>query len=404
MKKTALIRFFTSKVALLYMISIASIIAFSAWMSLLNNFVVEAASFNGKQIGILQSLREIPGLMAFSVMLVLIFINQQRLVYISMILLGLGTALTGFFPTPAGLYITTVIMSFGFHYLETLNQSLSLQWLDKKTAPITLGKISAVRSFIGLFVFILIYSLMKYLKVDYKYVYLIFGTTTVLIGILSWILFTHFKETVIQEKKIRLKKEYWLFYILTFFAGARRQIFVVFAGFLLVKKFDVDIDNMIILLFINSILTMYLAPKIGKMIVHFGERLALRLEYIGLIIVFVSYAYVHNLYVIFALYALDSLLFSMAIALKTYFQKIADPKDMSSASAVSFTINHIAAVFLPALLGLLWLNSYSLVFMIGAGIGVLSLMLSFLIPKDPQRDFETIFKINTQAVPNTIEG
>lgn len=387
----ALTRFFTSKEALLYIISISSIIAFSAWMSLLNNFVVEVASFSGKQIGILQSLREIPGLMAFSVMLVLIFIHQQKLVYISMILLGLGTAITGFFTTPIGLYITTVIMSFGFHYLETLNQSLSLQWLEKKTAPIILGKINAVRSFVGLSVFVLIYVLMKYLMVDYKYVYLIFGSTTVVIGILSWVYFTHFKETVIQEKKIRLKKEYWLFYVLTFFAGARRQIFVVFAGFLLVKKFGVTIDHMILLLFINSILTMYLAPKIGKLIVHFGERLALRLEYIGLIIVFVSYAYIHNLYVIFVLYALDSLLFSMAIALKTYFQKIANPKDMSSASAVSFTINHIAAVFLPALLGLLWLHSYALVFMIGAGIGVLSLLLSFLIPKDPQIGFETIF-------------
>ncbi len=206
MKKTALTRFFTSKEALLYMITIAMIISFSAWMSLLNNFTIEVASFSGKEIGFLQSLREIPGLMAFSVLFVLIFVKQQHLVYISMILLGIGTAATGLFPTPMGLYITTVIMSLGFHYLETLNQSLSLQWLDKKRAPIVLGKINAVKSFVGLLVFILIYTLMKVFALDYKYVYLIFGSTTLLVGIFSWMLFRHFKEREIQYKNIIIKK------------------------------------------------------------------------------------------------------------------------------------------------------------------------------------------------------
>ena len=394
MKKTLSRRFFTSKEALLYVMAISMTVSFSAWMSLLNNFTIEVAFFDGSQIGILQSFREIPGFLAFTVILVLAFVAQQRLAYISILVMGLGTSLTGYFPSAVGLYTTTVIMSLGFHYLETLNQSLSLQWLDKKKAPIILGKISAAKSFSGLLVFILIYVLMNFLSLEYKYIYLIFGGLSFLIGIVSWIGFTHFKETVVQDKKIRLKKEYWLFYVLTFFAGARRQIFVVFAGFLLVEKFGVDIHNMVILLFINSILNMYLAPKIGKFIVVFGERIALRYEYIGLILVFVSYSIVDNLYIAFALYLLDHLLFSMAIALKTYFQKIADPKDMASTSAVSFTINHIAAVFLPAILGLVWLYSHALVFIIGAGIAVISLLLSFLIPKEPRQGYETTLKKN----------
>ncbi len=389
MRKTLFSRIFTSKEALLYVMSISMVVSFSAWMSILNNFTIEVASFDGSQIGILQSLREIPGFLAFTVILVLAFIAQQRLVYISMLLLGFGTSLTGFFPSAMGLYITTIIMSLGFHYLETLNQSLSLQWLDKKKAPVILGKISAVKSFTGLLVFILIYTLMNYLSVEYKYVYLIFGGISAFLALISWVSFTHFKETVIQDRKIRLKKEYWLFYTLTFFAGARRQIFVVFAGFLLVEKFGVDVHNMVILLFINSILNMYLAPKIGKFISIFGERIALRYEYIGLVIVFVSYAFVENLYIAFALYVVDHLLFAMAIALKTYFQKIADPKDISSASAVSFTINHIAAVFLPVLLGLVWLYSSSLVFIIGGLIASISVVLSFLIPHNPSRGNET---------------
>lgn len=383
---------FKSREVLLYLMAISMVFSFSAWMSLLNNFVVEVASFNGSQIGILQSLREIPGFLAFTVVFAIMFIAQQRLAYISMILLGLGVMLTGYFPSAIGLYITTVIMSIGFHYLETLNQSLSLQWLSKDKAPIILGKITAAKSFTGLVAFIIIYIMMKFYSIDYKYVYMVFGSTTVITGILAWIAFEHFKDDVVQEKKLVIKKEYWLFYVLTFLAGARRQIFVVFAGFLLVEKFGVDIHNMVALLFVNSILNIYLAPKIGMFITKFGERITLRLEYIGLILVFVSYAFVDNLYIAFFLFIIDHLLFSMAIALKTYFQKIADPKDIASASAISFTINHIAAVFLPVLLGLVWLYSNSLVFIIGSLIALISFAFSFLIPRNPRQGFETTRK------------
>ena len=383
---------FKSRVALLYVMAISMVFSFSAWMSLLNNFVIEAASFDGSQIGILQSLREIPGFLAFTVVIAIMFVAQQRLAYISMMLLGIGVMLTGYFPSAMGLYITTVIMSIGFHYLETLNQSLSLQWLSKDKAPIILGKITAVKSFTGLIAFVLIFIMMKFYSVDYKYVYMVFGGSTLVTGILAWIAFEHFKDDVVQEKKLVLKKEYWLFYVLTFFAGARRQIFVVFAGFLLVEKFGVDVHNMVALLFVNSILNMYLAPKIGRFIVRFGERITLRLEYIGLMLVFVSYAFVDNLYIAFSLFVIDHLLFSMAIALKTYFQKIADPKDIASASAISFTINHIAAVFLPVLLGLVWLYSSSLVFIIGTAIALMSFGFSFLIPRNPEQGFETTLK------------
>lgn len=386
-------KIFSNKEILIYLFAIAVPISFATWMSLLNNFVIEVAQFDGAKIGILQSLREIPGLLAFTVLFILLIFAQQRLAYLSLILLGIGTALTGYFPNTIGLYITTVIMSIGFHYMETLNQSLTLQWIGKDRAPIVLGKVNAVRSFMGIIVFGFIYLSMTILHFDYKTVYLIGGITTCLIAILAWVLFDHFKEEILQDKKIVLRKQYWLFYVLTFLAGARRQIFVVFAGFLLVEKFGINVENMVLLLIVNSMLNMYIAPKIGKFIAKFGERITLKIEYIGLMIIFISYAFVDNLYFALGLFVLDHLLFSMAIALKTYFQKIADPKDIASASAVSFTINHIAAVFLPFILGLLWLKSYSLVFIIGASVAFLSFILSFLIPKNPTIENETILKI-----------
>jgi len=385
-------KLFKQKEILIYVFAIAVPISFSMWMALLNNFVVEMASFDGAQIGILQSFREIPGLMAFTVLFALLVFAQQRLAYLSMILLGIGTALTGFFPNAVGLYITTVIMSVGFHYMETLNQSLTLQWISKEKAPLVLGKVTAVRAFMSMFVFGFIYISMTIFNMEYKTLYIIGGVSTCLIAIAAWIYFDHFKEEVLQEKKIVLRKQYWLFYVLTFLAGARRQIFVVFAGFLLVEKFDMHVENVVLLLIVNSLLNMYIGPKVGRFVSKFGEGMTLKIEYIGLIIVFTSYAFVSNVYVALGLYILDHVLFSMAIALKTYFQKIADPKDIASASAVSFTINHIAAVFLPFILGMLWLKSSFWVFVIGSSIACLSFALSFLIPKNPRQGYETILQ------------
>lgn len=369
--------------------SIAMIFAFSAWTGLLNNFVIEVASFDGEKIGILQSLREIPGFLAFSVVLVIIIINQQKLAYLSIIILGIGVALTGIYSDYLGIYITTIIMSLGFHYLETLNQSLSLQWLSKKEAPIVLGKIASAKSFSALLALGIVYIMMNLFGAGYQIVYLFFGISTIIIGIIAWMFFSQFDEQVPQTKSLKLKKRYWLYYILTFLSGARRQIFVVFAGFLLVEKFAMSVDKMVLLLIVNSLFNMYFAPKIGKFIAKYGERLSLRWEYIGLSIVFLSYSFVDNLYFALILFVIDYLLFSMGIALRTYFQKIADPKDIASASSLSFTINHIAAVFLPVMLGVVWLYSYQAVFMVGVFIVVISLALSFLIPKNPTYGLET---------------
>ncbi len=135
---------------------------------------------------------------------------------------------------------------------------------------------------------------------------------------------------------------------------------------------------------------MFFAPKIGRLIGRWGERRALIFEYIGLIIIFVSYAFVEDAYVAGGLYVLDHFFFALAIAIKTYFQKIADPADIASTAAVGFTINHIAAVCIPVIFGIIWLRSPAIVFLAGAAMAAISLLLSMLVPRHPARDFETV--------------
>lgn len=375
--------------SLLYLLAIGNTVAFATWQVMLNNYAVENAAFTGEEIGILQSLREVPGFLAFTAILIMVFIRQQRFAILSLLTLGVGTAITAFYPSALWLYFTTVLMSIGFHYLETLHNSLSLQWLSIDEAPKFLGKLLSLKAFSNIAVLGAIYLYLMFLPANYNLIYMLAGGISVAIGLYCWMAIPHFEEKVPQRKELFLRKQYWLYYCLTFLAGARRQIFVVFAGFLLVEKFGFPIENVVLLTLVNAAMTFWLAPKIGHLISVIGERKALTLEYIGLIIVFLSYAFVDSVAVAIALYLVDHLFFAMAIAIKTYFQKIADPADIAATSSISFTINHIAAVVLPALLGLVWMINHSAVFIVGAGIACFSLALSQLIPDQPRLGKET---------------
>lgn len=372
----------------LIMVSIIVPIAFSSWMALLNNFVIEKASFDGADIGLLQSVREVPGFLAFTAIFVIGFIKEQRFMIISLAMLTLGVVATGFFPSMWGLMLTTLLMSTGFHYFETLKQSLSLQWLSKEEAPEMLGKLISVGALASLITYAALWLCLEQFQLDYQWVYLLFGGAGFVL--LVWIAFTfpNFETHTQQTTKLVLRKRYWLYYALTFMSGARRQIFTVFAGFLLVEKFGYSAADITLLFLLNYLFNFLFAKKIGRFIGQVGERKALIFEYVGLIGVFVGYAVVETAEWAAALYIIDHLFFALALAIKTYFQKIADPADMASTAGVSFTINHIAAVVIPVAFGIVWLTSPALVFYAGAAMAALSLILSLNIPRHPSEHNE----------------
>ena len=374
--------FHNSPILMLILMSIATPIAFNGWSALLNNFVVERANFTGVEIGILQSIREIPGFLAFTIIFVLLIIKEQSFSVIALALMGLGVAITGYFPSVYGLYFTTIIMSTGFHYFETVKNSLSLQWLSKDEAPQVLGRLIAIGSITSLILYGAIWSFLEIFKIDYIYIFFICGVLCICIAVYLQIAFPFFKPVNIQHKNIVIRKKYILYYILIFLSGARRQIFIVFAAFLMVEKFKYSASQVTLLFLINYLFNWLFAEKIGKIIHIFGEKKSLTFEYLGLIVVFISYGIVTNAYVAAFLYVIDHMFFALALAINTYFQKIADPKDIASSAGVSFTINHIAAIFVPVLLGFLWIYSNSLVFFIGAFFALLSLIATQFIPSN----------------------
>ena len=382
---------------LLILLAIAMPIAFSTWVALLNNFVIEVSGFSGVEIGWLQSVREIPGFLAVCVIFILFFISEQRLAYISLALLALAVAVTALFPEFKGLIITTLVSSIGFHYYETVNQSLQLQWLKKETAPSSIGWIVAAGSGSAFFVYIAIIILWLNLNFNYFFIYLFAGSLCLLIVVFCFFYYPQFQIGKKQRLAIVLKRRYWVYYTLQFFSGARRQIFVVFASFMMVEKYGFDVHQITLLLLANFLINIFMAPLIGRFIEKFGERLSLIVEYFGLMVIFLLYAglyYFDWSYIVASiLFIADHMFFGLAFAMKTYFQKIADSEDFAPTAAVAFTINHISAVFLPVLLGYIWIHNNSAVFYLAAVLSFISLIVAILIPRFPSKGNESILRV-----------
>ncbi len=367
----------------LIVLTIASAIGLQGWRTLFNNFAVEVAGLNGAQVGLVQSVREIPGFLALLAIYVMLIMREHRLSALSILFLGLGVGATGLLPTFSGVVFTTLVMSFGFHYYETTNQSLTLQYFDHDTAPIVYGRQRSYAAATNIVVGAVIYILAAVLS--YPQIYLLLGLLLVLTALWGFRQQPTRPNLAPQHKRMILRRPYGLFYLLTFLAGARRQIFIAFAVFLMVERFAFTVQEITLLFIANNAVNYFLSPMIGRAIVRFGERKVLSLEYASLIAIFLAYAVADSKMLVAVLYILDHIFFNFAMAIRTYFQKIADPRDIAPSMAVGFTINHVAAVILPAVGGMLWMIDYRLTFVGGALLAFCSLLAVQRIHTRPLR-------------------
>jgi predicted MFS family arabinose efflux permease len=357
----------------LIVLTVSCILGLQTWQTLINNFAVEAAHLDGSHIGAIQSVREIPGFLSFLVIFVLYVIKEHRLSSLSIIVLGVGMMAIGLLPSFYGLLLTTLATSIGFHYFDTTSRSLTLQYFDPKISPWVFGKIRSYSAAASIATGLLIYLIAPIM--NYTQIYILMGVLILAAGIWGYMKDPTHTDTIPQHRRIIFKKKYWLFYFLTFMGGARRQIFVAFAAFLLVQRHQFSLQTITLLFALNNVINFFFSPIVGKAIIRFGERKILTLEYFGLTIIFLSYTSTDSRVLLTILYILDHLFFNFSMGSLTYFQKVTDPKDIAPSMAAGNTINHIAAVFLPFIGGLLWMVDYRIPFLIGAGLSLVSLII-----------------------------
>ncbi len=348
------------------------------WQAMFNNYAVERIGVGPEAIGWVQSVREVPGLMVFLLAFLALALSELRIMALSLVVLGLGLVFTGQATTIPILVVATIIMSFGFHFFEPCSSGVVLMSIEREESPKVLGQLRSLGAIAAIAATGVVYLLVE--RLGYRAVFLIVGTVVAVGGA---ILLTRGRgeHGLPPRRRVKLRRRYWLFYALAFLMGSRRHIFTTFAPFLLVLTHGVSVQTMSILYLVNALVNTYVYQKVGKLVPKLGERTILTIAFAALVPVFLGYAYVSALPILFVLFVLDNMLFGFNLGLTTYLQKIAvTPEELTSNLSAQTTINHISAVIIPVVGGTIWaLLGSQATFLIGVAIAAISLVLAQLI-------------------------
>jgi predicted MFS family arabinose efflux permease len=198
------------------------------------------------------------------------------------------------------------------------------------------------------------------------------------------------------------RKEYRLYYMLTFLEGWRKQIVLAFGSFLLVKVYHTSLAAMLLLWMVVQAAGWLTSPRVGRLIDRVGERKVLIFYYSSMAVVFCGYIALQLLpdylkvhapavgawltfervkYMLWALFVLDSAFFVFAMAMTTYVRKIAPVAEHTPTLSMGVAMNHVSAVTMPLLGGYLWAWYGSTgPFWAGIFAAIASAALAFLVP------------------------
>ncbi len=345
---------------------------FGVQLTMYNNFIVDRLAIEPEDLGVVEALREVPGLLNALIIAGLAGIAAPLSAGLSLILMGAGLMAYTAVHTVFALALWSVVWSIGFHCWVPLEQTMALQFSQGEEKGRWLGQLRAVSS-VGWLLAILV-CLTTYRYIGYDGLYVIAGLATMGGGVA--VLFAS-RKRAIGERSFVFRRRYSIYYALQFLQGCRKQMFITFAIFALVKVHGMPVTTTMVLVLINQVLVTLSGPTVGRWVDRFGERRMLSASYILLIVVFVGYATVTHRPTLYVLYCIDNLIFFGGIALTTYIYKVAPAEDLKPTLSMGVTMNHTSSVAAPLIGGFVWyLFGYEVIFFAGAVLAFISLIVS----------------------------
>ncbi len=346
---------------------------FGIQLTLFNNFIVERMGIEPHELGYMEALREVPGFLNFVILAIVAAFVPPVAAAICLVVMGFGIAGYASVTTISGLILFSFIWSIGFHCWVPLYQSMALLFSPSGKKGRWLGQLRSVESFAWLITIGIAIVMFDY--IGYNGLFIMAGAVTFLGG--CAIFFAEKKKSAYVERAIVLKRRYTIYYLLQFLQGWRKQMFITFAIFALVKVHGMPVQTTMVLVLINQFLVTLTGPTMGRLVDHFGERMCLSWSYVGLAMVFLGYAFIQNRTVLYVLYCVDNLLFVGGIALTTYLNRIALPEDLKPTLSMGVTWNHVSSVAAPLVGGFAWhFFGYQVIFVLGALLALVSLGVS----------------------------
>jgi predicted MFS family arabinose efflux permease len=362
------------------------------FMSTLNNYLSDVHALDASARGWLEFPRELPGfLIMFVSAALLTFMRETRMAAFAMILTAVGAVSLGTIADDTVLLVVfIVIWSLGDHIIFAVEGPIGLHLAKRGNEGRRLGQLGGARN-LGVILGVgIIYLMARFLGDRYDLFYGLAGVSALVAGVFYYRL--KVGDTSARSRRWVLKRKYTIFYAISALFGVRKQIFLAFGGWVLVKNHGVDVSTIALLYFVAACLGVIMRPLLGDVIDWVGERVVLSVDEAMLLVVCLVYAFASDilpqpwdLRLLFGAYILDSVLFALRIARTTYLKKIADtPADITSTISMGITIDHIVAMSLPVLSGWLW-DTYGFrwVFILAGGIALVGffICLQIRVPK-----------------------
>lgn len=359
--------------------------ALSLQLGLNSNFVADEMRLSGLQQGILETFREVCGISALGLFALLVSWAEPRIAAVMLALMGIGLGAYCFVPDFTWLIIASLVWSQGFHVWAPLPGSMALALAEPGQAGYRLGKVQSAGA-IGSAVGLAIALVLVWMGVGaIRSLYLLSGAAALLGGCACLGIPC---ERKVDRPRLLFRKRYGLYYLLTFLEGWRKQVCIAFAGYLLVKQYHTPLRSMLSLWLLAQVLGWWVAPRIGRWIDKVGERRALVVYYTSMAILFSGYGFIESRALLYALFVLDTVLFAFTMAQTTYINRIAPPSEHTATLSMGVAMNHVAAVLMPLIGGLLWnYAGYRWAFLTGVGAAALSVGASLLLPPHPATGF-----------------
>lgn len=355
---------------------------FAVYGGIFQNFIREVLHVSPYQLGVLESLREVPGLLTAPIAGTLVAFAEPRVAGIALLVCALGIGATGLATDYWLLVFISVFWSVGFHLWSSVSPAITLALAGGKEGGRHLGRMSGISS-LAVLTALLSARLIKP-RLDYWNLFLFAGFMIALAAVIAFLLSSRAASG--KREPIIIRREYNLYYLLTFLEGCRRQIFGTFASYVLILVYRTPVETMLSLALLNAALAAVGSPIVGRLVDRFGERRMLTLYYVLIASVFAGYATLKDVRMLYALFVLDSLLFTFSVGITLFLNRIVRRGELTPCLAMGTTMNHVAAVIMPVLGGVLWkaLDDYRIPFWIGFGVVFLSLAAVSRIPTAPK--------------------
>ncbi len=346
---------------------------FGVTLTLFNNFIVERLSIEAHELGLVEALREVPGFLNVGFVALVVFLPGALVGAVCLLAMGLGIGAYGWIDSVTTLALLSLVWSLGFHCWVPFEQNLALTFSPPGAKGRWLGQLRSVNSIAWLMMIGACILLLPH--IGYRGMFIFASILTGAGGVA--LLFARRDRAHEKARRIVVKRRYGLYYALNFLQGCRKQMFITFAIFALVKVHGMPVQVTMWLVLINQALITFTAPLMGRLIDRHGERSMLSLSYGILFFVFLGYAVVVNRPALYVLYCIDNLVFFGGIALTTYLHRICPAEELTPTLAMGVTMNHVAAVLAPLLGGLAWhYFGYRVIFFSGAVLALISLIVT----------------------------